>query len=90
MDKITAVELLREVLLGERRDPLPPNSVQRAKQLRKQATQAEKAEQDKAEIMPIPAAKPATTASPATPPRQEPNYISDNEDSKAEEDWSMD
>ena len=38
MDKNTAIKLMREIILGEKNDPLPPNSVQHRKA--KQAMQA--------------------------------------------------
>ena len=41
MDTLTAIELLREVLLGERKEKLPPNSRQLQKQKQKQTMQRE-------------------------------------------------
>ena len=37
LDEITAIELLREILLGERKEPLPRTSVQQRNQARKAA-----------------------------------------------------
>ena len=43
-------------------------------------------EQNMAAIKTIPVAESAAATSPATPSQQEPKYISDNKDSKADED----
>ena len=37
MDTLTAIELLREVMLGEKRKPLPENSVQKVKAAQRKA-----------------------------------------------------
>ena len=90
MDKITAVALLCVVLLGNRRDPLPPNLVQWAKQLHRQAPQAEEAEQNLAQSKAVQTVTPSSAAGPATAPQHEPNYISDDKVDNGDKSWSMD
>ena len=83
MDELTAIQLLREVLLGETSQPLPPNSLQR-----KKAAQTEAAKQPTVEAAPSPAPKqlqpsnpaPIPVSKPTAPPDDEPNYISDDDD----------
>ena len=80
MDEQTAIELLREVLLGEKKQPLPPNSLQRRKSAQRAA---ENEVLQPAPSVPV-AAAPAQTADPhwqplPTPYNDEPNYISDDE-----------
>ena len=87
MDEITAIELLRKVLLGERKETLPRNSVQRCRAAQTAAVKL-------AAPSPAPAMTTTTEAAVPTPAApnndvpaanfgDEPNYISDDEDSPA-------
>ena len=76
MEELEAIELLREVLLGERKLPLPMNSVQ------------EKKIKEKAQPVPIATVEqgPTYVETPAVP-TDAPNYISDDEEE--EDEWSI-
>ena len=72
MDEIVAIQLLREVLLGESTAPLPENSVQRRKAAQKTATNATPTTQKAVSPTPEPH-KPATILD------DEPHYIPDDD-----------
>ena len=86
MDNLTAIKMLREVLLGKRKTPLPQNSVQRAKTLQKTALKnIQPTAAPAQEPQPLAAAPAETnTQSPSTPAgtplNKNVNYISDDED----------
>ena len=89
IDKLAAVELLRKVLLGENKDPLPMNSVQKQREReRAQPVPHNTVEQSPATsvtpVVSLPTLAPVTT--PSAKHRADPNYMSNNEEE--EEDWS--
>ena len=81
-DKIKAIKLLREVLLGEKEKPLPPNSINKEKLRQK--------ELEKLPLLKSPAeATPDKASTPSPSHIPPPNYISEDEDdsnSEPEED----
>ena len=87
MDELTAIDMLREVLLGKQRTPLPQNSVQRVKTLQKAAlTNAPPSAAEPTQASQAPAAAPiaASKQSPltpaGTPSNNDANYSSNDED----------
>ena len=85
LDELTAIQLLREVLLGEKTQPLPPNSVQRRKAAQSTAAQEQPCEPQPAVHARTPTAVPAVTTThtdqppTASPDDNEPNYVSNDE-----------
>ena len=85
MDELTAIQLLREVLLGETTQPLPQNSIQRKNKAQSAAAQPQEYTPAKSTPAPIPTPRPAIAAKPiAQAPveqsaNEEPNYISDDD-----------
>ena len=95
MDELTAIELLRKVLLGENCDPLPMNSVQRQKERERaqpapqSSPEEEECKEDDATVKSsncggvMPAESLPThvpSATPSAAPSVAPNYISDDEE----------
>ena len=83
MDEITAIELLREILLGEKTTPLPPNSVQRRKTAESAAAkEGGSKDSTTSKVIEAPSPIPVSKNTPPSPPADdEPNYISDDDDS---------
>ena len=85
MDELTAIQLLREVLLGEATQPLPQNSIQRKNSAQSAAAQTQECAPEISTPAPIPTPRPAIAAKPIAqlPVKQssndEPNYISDDD-----------
>ena len=87
--ELQAIEMLREVLLGERKQPLPLNSVQ---QYRKQQRAQAKISFNQAPVHDLRHSAQATTPSTKSPKPPAPNYISDDEEEADEEndaDWDF-
>ena len=87
MNKLVAINMLREVLLGERTKKLPQNSVQRTKTLQKAApTNKPSPAAEPAQVAQAPTDAPiaASNQSPLTPVgtplTNNASYISDNKD----------
>ena len=86
MDEMRAIELLREVMLGEKRTSLPKNSVQIQRQRQRQVPPEERASELTTPLVPVSTASPtpATTRVPKDVdeplPELDANYISDDED----------
>jgi hypothetical protein len=86
MNKLTVVDMLREVLLGERRIPIPQNSVQRAKTVQNAtsanapppSTKSTPTAQAPA-AAPIVASKQPPLTPAGMPSNEDANYISDDE-----------
>ena len=79
IDEVRAIKLLREVLLGEKEKPLPPNSINKERLRQKKLQQ-------------LPLVKSSNKTIPPEAPTPSPNYISDDENdsqSDAEEDWDI-
>jgi len=90
MDEITAIELLREVLMGEKRTTLPSNSVQVQKRAQEESAKPPNGPaaviSDKAPLIRAtsetnksPAISATTKANEEQPISTKPNVISDNE-----------
>ena len=76
--EIEAIELLQEVLLGEKKKPLPMNSVQQNK-VRQRKTEARTNEAQPVQVSPsIVQITPEENATPTEKPNT--NYVSDNEE----------
>ena len=89
MDELTAIELLRKVLLGENKDPLPMNSVQKQREReRAQSAPQHTVEQSSAPSTTSAESPPmrAPTITPSATPSGVSNCITDNDEE--EEDWS--
>ena len=84
-DKVKAIKLLREILLGEKDKPLPPNSINKEKSRQKELEQLPLIKSP-TETTPVEASTPSPKHIPS------PNYISEDEDdshSEPEEDWDF-
>ena len=85
MDELTTIELLHEVLLGEKTQQLPSNSVQRCKTAQSAAAQELIQAPQPERVTHTPASVPAITpthendAASSLPNNDAPNYISDDE-----------
>ena len=80
LDERKAIELLREVLLGKRKTPLPPNSVQRRKQAKTAAPQPAAPKPKLQQVVTTTAAASAPAPVPSPTNNNEPVYISDDKD----------
>ena len=85
MDTLTAIELLREVLVGEKRKPLPDNNVQKTRAAQKRAEklylQAQPADQpQRVDVSTPQRVERAAAQRVEQSPEEEPNYISDDEE----------
>ena len=86
MDELRAIELLREVMLGEKRTSLPKNSVQIQRQRQRKAPPEERAPKLATPLVPVSTASPtpATTRVPKDVdeplPELDANYVSDDVD----------
>ena len=80
MEDLQAIEVLREVLLGERVEPVPPNNLQLERQRQKELPAGPTSQ--------IPAAKANETTISGTAddkqPAREPNYVSDDEEDEGD------
>ena len=82
MDELAAIELLRKILLGENKDPLPMNSVQK----QRERERAQPAPRDVVGQSPATSITPAAslptlvpTITPSAAPSAAPNYVTDDE-----------
>ena len=85
MDTLTAIELLREVLLGEKRKPLPDNSVQKTRAAQRRAEKLYLQSQTTDQPQRVDGSitqrvEKAAAQRVEQSPEEEPNYISDDDE----------